>query len=127
MSDFQELMSKERDRLTKQREDALVRRAKIDDELESIDRELSAIAAYEAAKSGKTAKRKQGGRAARGTVQTSVLEIIQKVFQGISRGDIVATMGTTATKASEQSISNALSALKKAGRITSKDGKYLAT
>jgi hypothetical protein len=127
MSDFQELINKERDRLTKQREDALSRRAKIDDELGSIDRELAAIAAYEAARSAKTAKRKAGGRAARGTVQTSVLEIIQKVPQGISRGDILATMGTSATKPSEQSISNALSALKKAGRITSKDGKYLAT
>jgi len=127
MSDFQELINKERDRLTKQREDALVRRAKIDDELEAIDRELSAIAAYEAAKSGKPAKRKAGSRAARGTVQTSVLEIIQKVPQGIARGDIVATVRTSAIKASEQSISNALSALKKAGRITSKDGKYLAT
>jgi hypothetical protein len=127
MSDFQELINKERDRLTKQREDALARRAKIDDELKSIDRELAAIAAYEAARSAKTAKRKPGARAARGTVQTSVLEIIQKVPQGIARGDIVATMGTGATKASEQSISNALSALKKAGRITSKDGKYLAT
>jgi hypothetical protein len=127
MSDFQTMIEKERDRLTKQREDALARRTKIDEELESIDRELAAIAAYEAAKSGKTAKRKAGGRAARGTVKTSVLGIIQKMPQGIARGDIVATMGTSATKASEQSISNALSALKKAGRITSKDGKYLST
>jgi hypothetical protein len=125
MSDFQAVVAKERDRLTQLREDALARRSKIDEEIESIDRDLAAIAAYEAAKSGKSSKRKSTDRAARGTVQTTVLDIIQKIPQGISRGDIVATMEAQSAKVSEQSISNALNALKKAGRIASRDGKYV--
>ena len=127
MSDFQVAVEKERDRLTKQREDALARRAKIDDEIKAIDRELAAISAYETTKSRGSAKSKAVIRAARGTVQISVLEVIKRVPQGISRGDIIATMSAHGNKPSEQSISNALSALKKASKIASQDGQYVVT
>jgi hypothetical protein len=114
-------MTKELATITSQLEELAARRA-------AAERELAALDAYEAARLGKapTKRSAKGNRQPRGSVQTTVLEIIQKIPAGISRGDIIATVGSTGSKASEQSISSALSALKKAGRITSKDGKYVA-
>jgi Fe2+ or Zn2+ uptake regulation protein len=110
-----DLMQQERERLTKRREEIL-------HELSEVDTELSRIAAYFSA--GKTTRSGKGNRQQRGTVQTTVLEIIQRIPNGISRGDIISTINSTGTKTSEQSISNALSALKKSKKITSQDGKY---
>jgi hypothetical protein len=112
-----ELMQQERERLGKRREELATEMAQIDAELARIDAYFSA---------GKPARPAKGDRQSRGSVQAAVLGIIQKVPAGISRGDIIATMEATGSKASEQSISNALSALKKADKITSRDGKYVA-
>src|SRR5215831_16994355 len=110
-----DLMTKERERLTR-------RRAELSEELKEIDAELSRIDAYFSA--GKPMRPAKANRQARGTVQATVLDIIRKVQSGITRGDIIATMNSTGAKASEQSISNALSALKKANKITAEHGKY---
>ena len=112
-----DLMEQERERLTK-------RRAELTEELAEIAAELSRIDAYFSA--GRPTRLAKANRQARGTVQATVLEIIRRTASGITRGDIIATVNSTGSKASEQSISNALSALKKANKITAENGKYKA-
>ena len=47
--------------------------------------------------------------------------------KGITRSEMLIAMNVKGNKSGEQSISNALSALKKAGTITAADGVYKAT
>jgi DNA-binding protein H-NS len=56
---FETMIQKERERLTKQHEEALERRKKINDEIATIDLEFEAIRAYEGVKTGKAQKRKE--------------------------------------------------------------------
>jgi hypothetical protein len=121
---FETFVKKEQQRLAKLREDALDRRKSIDDELAGIDKEMKAINAYVAAKTGKppratgTGKRRTGQREA-------ILAVVNKHPDGIARANILKTMGVKGDKSAEQSVSNALANLKKAGKIGAKDGKYL--
>ena len=75
-----------------------------------------------------------GGRApvstGSGTRRTGIREeVLQLIRQGdgIGRAQIVNTLGDKGDKSLEQSISNALSALKKAGNIIAEGGVYKAS
>ena len=126
-------VSRERTRLTRARDSARNRKNKLDQELSEIETELSAIEAYEQAK--KKAPRKSagsrrpaaktGGRAPRGEKRRSVLELIQK-SNGLTRGEILSTLKVKGDKSAEQSVSNALTALKKQNLVVSKDRKYVS-
>lgn len=61
----------------------------------------------------------------RSGVRDSVLAEIKKHPNGISRADLLAAMGATDEKA-QQSVSNAVAALKKADQIISESGHYTA-
>lgn len=50
--------------------------------------------------------------------------MIKQHANGISRGDLIEAMGLKGNKSGEQSVSNALNNMKKAGEIVSTDGKY---
>ena len=120
---FETFIAKERERLMKHRADALSRKAEIDTELSEIDREMIAIQAYEDAKRGKPARApRAAGR--RGSKREALLALIKNSPAGISRADILTQMDVKGDKKGEQSVSNALSALKKAGAIDSADGRY---
>lgn len=64
-----------------------------------------------------TSKRRSGMR-------QQVLDLIKGKPHGIARADLIEAMEAKGDKSAEQSISNALSALKKQGTITSADGQY---
>lgn len=120
MTDFAEAMKAERTRLTAEKQTLA---GQIDDlkaDMAGLDKELKAIDAYERAKSGTTTAKRRSG------IRQDVLEVIKKVPNGISRGDIIATMDAHGDKAKTQSVSNALQALKKAGTVSSDDGVYKA-
>lgn len=121
-TDFAVVIEKERERLGRLREDALARRATIDTEIAEIDKELAAIVAYERAKSGKAASGKGTGR--RGSRQDGILALLKEKKDGLTRGSILDALGLKGNKSGEQSISNALNNMKKAGKIDSKDGRY---
>lgn len=108
MSDIQTVMAVEKDRLT-------TKRTELATALADVDHELSAIAAYETAKNGKAT--------ARGSKRETVLAII-KDSAGITRGDIIEKLKAQGQDAPEAGLSNMLSTLKKAGKITADDGKY---
>ena len=119
---FKAFISNERKRLTTRRNDVLKRKAALDDELAQIENEFKAIAAYEGAKTGKAAgtrKRRTGRRA-------EILDAVKKHPKGIGRGDLIKFFGVTGNKSDQQSIDNALTGLKKTGRVDHKDGKYIA-
>jgi hypothetical protein len=131
---FKSFVSRERTRLSKARDSALNRKNKLDQELSEIEDELSAIEAYEQAKKkaprkaaarGRRPSAKTGRRAPRGEKRRSVLDLIQK-SNGLTRGEILSTLGVKGDKSAEQSVSNALTALKKQNLVVSKDRKYVA-
>ncbi len=131
---FKSFMSRERTRLTKARDAARNRKQQLDRELSTIESELAAILAYEQASkkapagATKTTRRsaaKTGKRAPRGEKRRAVLELIQK-SGGLTRGEILARLGVKGDKSAEQSVSNALTALKKQSLVASKDRKYVA-
>lgn len=62
----------------------------------------------------------------RSGIREEVLSHIKRA-DGISRAQLLETMGAKGTKSAEQSISNALAALKKAGTIGGDNGIYRAT
>lgn len=59
-------------------------------------------------------------------IREEVLSHIKNA-DGITRAQLLETMGAKGTKSAEQSISNALAALKKAGTIGGDNGIYRAT
>jgi hypothetical protein len=131
---FATFIKTERARLDKARKDAVANRAAIDKDLASIERELAALDAYRQAKGDKgirapkqapkRAVRRVSGR--RGAKRQAVLDCIQQHPDGLSRGEILATMGVKGNRSAEQSVSNALSALKKSARVNSRQGKYFS-
>jgi DNA-binding transcriptional ArsR family regulator len=131
---FKSFVSRERTRLRKARDAALNRKTRIDQQLNEIESELTAIQAYEQAKKGVSAKPTRGGRrpstgngkrAPRGEKRRAVLALIQK-SEGLTRGEILSNLGVKGNKSAEQSVSNALTALKKQNLVASRDGKYVA-
>jgi hypothetical protein len=121
------IIDKERDRLRKALADLGAKQKELEAQRATLETELDALDAYEAARSGK-ARKSRGtiSRAPRGSRQQSVLAIIAKSKKGMTRGDILQAMGLKGNEVGERAVSNALTALKKAKRVTAKDRKYLA-
>ena len=68
-------------------------------------------------------------RAATGTRRSGIRDQVLAVIQqsdGMARADLLKTMEAVGNKSAEQSISNALAALKKAGIIKAENGVYSA-
>lgn len=117
---FATYIQSERDRLNTLRATALEARAEIDDSLAAIDREFAAIDAYEAAKTGKTqapAKKGSVPRARRGSRREGIVNALRAAPLGLMRSEITTALGVKGDKAGEMSVSNALTALKKAGAV----------
>lgn len=137
---FEAFIHDERERLGREREQLLSQQQDLAGRMDALDRELAAIDAYEAAKQGKPpaaavadGRRRprkvaapRGPRAARGQKRSHVLELIKQHPEGLSRGELIDKMGLKGDRSGEQSVSNALSALKKANQVDSRDGRYVA-
>ena len=142
---FRTHVTQEKTRLAQQRRVAQKRTTEVESELsdlrselKSIDSELAAIAAYENARSDAPAPRGRRGRKAdappparttrrrrRGSRQAEILSAIASSDSGgVGRAGIIAALGVKGDKSAEQSVSNALAALKKSGAVAHQDGKY---
>lgn len=131
---FETFIASERDRLNKERDTLSAQIAEINSKLAGIDRELVAITAYENAKSGKVpavsggnapARTRRAPSGPRGGKREAILAAVSAHTDGVTRAQLIEQLGAKGDKSAEQSISNALSALKKAGTIGAKDGKYM--
>jgi hypothetical protein len=135
---FQDYIKSERKRLNDERKRLVAQQREAEKKLADIDRELSAIGAYETAKTGKAAKPAEpaprkarvtrkaptGGR--RGSKREPILKLIADNPDGLSRGEILTKLGVKGDKSGEMSVSNALTALTKGNQIRRDGGKYLA-
>src|SRR5262245_12641382 len=124
---FERYVARERARLTKERERLIAEQEGLAGKVDAVERELRAIDAYvetRTGQNGKTRRGVSGRRGRRSSKRASILRVLKEAGEGLGRGDILLKMGLKGDKAGEQSVSNALSALKKAGSVTSKDRKY---
>lgn len=133
MAEFQALIEKERERLTKLAEDYHAQIAEIQGKLAEVHREMRAITAYEEAKLDKPApvrtprapRTTSTARAPRGSKRDELIALIRD-NPNLSRGDILAKLDIVEkdNKAGAQSVSNALANLKKAGTVLNEGGRY---
>ncbi len=130
---FADFITLERERLHAEREQIFNQQHELEGKLTDINRELAAIDAYEAAKSGKTpaaARQARGARARpqarRGSKREALMQVIKDNPTGLTRGEILDRMGLKGDKPSEMSVSNALTAMTKAKQVTRRDGRYVA-
>jgi hypothetical protein len=132
MSDqrFADVMKDERERLHREREAVFNQQQELENKLKDINRELAAIDAYEATKSGRqsAAPQPRGTRgprqARRGSRREALLQLIRESAEGLSRGEILEKMGLKGDKSGEMSVSNALTALTKSNQVARSGGKY---
>lgn len=128
---FEMFVARERARLNGEREAIFTQQQELENKLADLNRELSAIEAYEATKSGKAAATLPRGRRARGaprgrrgSKREQLLVLINKHPDGLARKDILELMGLKGDKSGEMSVSNALTALTKGNQVARRDGKY---
>ncbi len=113
-------MEQERERLNMEKDILAKEMETIKTAMAGLDKELRAISAYERAKNGAvttTAKRRTG-------IRSEVKALIGDNANGIDRAQILEQLNAKGNKSAEQSVSNALGALKKAGKVTSDNGVY---
>lgn len=124
MTEFEDFVRKEREELSRKRDELLRERDDIDRRVQEIDREFEAVDAYERVKTGKAAGRTTGGSRRRTGIRQNVLDVVRRNPGGISRAQILQEMRVKGDKRAEQSISNALSNLKKQGAVKLEQGAY---
>jgi hypothetical protein len=117
---FAAFIAQERTRLQDAIKAAKAKRQQAEHEIEQLESELTAIAAYDAARKKTTKPRAARGR--RGEKREAIRSLIAEHRDGLTRAQLLTAMEAHGDKAAEQSISNALAALKKAGRVT-QEGK----
>jgi len=131
---FGEFMDQERQRLHRERDDVQRQQQELENKLAEIGRELEAIDAYEAVKTGKRTAgsrgqaggRRAGSQARRGSRREALLQLIRENPDGLRRGEILERMGLKGDKAGEMSVSNALTALTKSSQVSRHEGRYVA-
>lgn len=121
---FQEFITSERERLDGRRQAVINTQRLVENELAAIDREFAAIAAYEAAKIDKPAQAPVVRRISQGTRREAIMQALSRSTTGMSRGELIAAFDVRGDKSAEMSVSNALTALMKAGQIGRHNGKY---
>lgn len=127
---FQAFIEKERERLNAEREAIFSQQHELETKLKEINRELTAISAYEAVKTGKpapaarTGKATGAGKARKGSRRPEILKLLGQHPDGLGRREILEKLGLKGNKSGEMSVSNALTAMIKAKEIGRKDGKY---
>src|SRR5215471_12841897 len=128
---FEMFVQRERDRLHGEREAIFNQQHELESKLAAINRELAAIDAYEAAKTGKPApvrkasvQRAAPKRARRGSKREELIKLLGENPAGLGRGEILQKMGLKGDKSGEMSVSNALTALTKSNQVVRRDGKY---
>jgi ABC-type transporter Mla subunit MlaD len=109
-----------RNNLNKTLDELLEQKATIDDDIDTVRKELQGLDAY---LGGKVEKKTRGPR--KTGIRQSVMNVISSNPNGINRSGILDMMNAKGDKKAEQAISNALASMKKTGAIAAKDGMYI--
>lgn len=130
---FQSFIEWERGRLAVERHRLQGEMAALNGKLAEIDREFAAVAAYEAAKSGRgprVPRTARGPRVRMGSRREAVMQALQAARReaphALTRQEIFAATGAKGDFTVEVSISNAMSALLKKGKIVRIGNLYYA-
>ena len=123
---FADMMTAERERLNKLIAEVGTKVTALNEEAAGYKRELAAVDAYERTKNGGTAttRRTSTGRAARGSRSETLMTLIAGRSDGMTRSDILEAIGAKGNKPLEGSISNALTTMKKQGKLALNKGVY---
>ena len=122
---FTTFVAEERGRIDDAIEAAKAKRQEAEREIAQLEAQLAAIAAYDAALKGTSVPDKpQAARGRRGEKREAIRELIAQHPDGLTRRELLMAMDAHGNKAAEQSISNALSAMKKAGQIIQEGKSY---
>jgi len=125
---FQDYITKERERLSQEADALREQQKELEEKLAANRREMRAVDAYEAAKSGKATSARSSRRAPQprgGSKRDGILKLIKENPGGMTRGDLLEKMGLKGDKSGEMSVSNALTALSKSNQVARQDGKYV--
>ncbi len=128
MESFADFIQRERERFDGERAQIFNQQQELEAKLADLNREISAIDAYEAVMSGKPARATSTRRPStsrRGSKREQLLEVI-RAGGGLARGEILEKMSLKGNKSGEMYVSNALTALTKANQVSRRDGKYHA-
>jgi hypothetical protein len=124
---FTSFIEEERARIKAAIKAAKTKRQEADQEIEQLEAQIAAIAAYDTALKGKKAVTEpRAPRGRRGEKRQTILDLITQHPDGMTRHELIDQMNAHSDKAAEQSISNAPSALKKAGQLTQEGKRYIA-
>jgi DNA-binding transcriptional ArsR family regulator len=124
---FASFIEEERARIKEAIKAAKAKQQEAESEIAQLEAETAAIAAYDAARKGKKAPSEpRAPRGRRGEKRQAILDMIAQHPDGLTRHELIDQMNAHSDKAAEQSISNALSALKKAGQLTQEGKRYIA-
>ena len=122
MSELLDAMDNEKKRIAEKLAELQNRKKEIDREIATLNQELRAIEAYEKARSGVKPTRKKGS-----SRKSEVLKLISE-SEGLNRSEVLAAMNVEQGSTEANSVSNALSTLKKAGETTQDEaGTYFGT
>jgi len=116
--DVIKVMQAERERITNSIKELEAQRLAVDEKISAFKLELKAIEAYESAKTGKKKVTRTRGT----SVTATIIDIVKKAPS--TRAQIIEALNGKGNKSVEQSISNALSNLKKKNKLAAKDGVY---
>jgi hypothetical protein len=126
LAETEAFITRQRDLLLKQREDIFNQQQVLQRQLDEVNGMLSKFDVFEG--KGAAPRQQTRGRRASGSRRGSKRDALLKVIRegnGLSRGEILQTMGLKGDKSGEMSVSNALTALTKANQVTRRDGKYV--
>src|SRR5260221_3400939 len=93
--DLDAAITRQRERLTKTRNDLQGKLAELQAQLAEIDRQFAAVLAYEQTLAGKlpglalSKRQPPGKRAGRGQKQTQLLHVIEQRPNGITQGEVI--------------------------------------
>src|SRR5262245_50421847 len=121
---FAEFIARERDRLHAEREAVFTQQRELEGQLAAINNELTAIDAYESAKTGKSAPQARAKRGRSGGRRPAIMAALEDNPHGLTRGEILERLGMKGNKAGEMSVSNALTGLTKSGQVVRRVGRY---
>lgn len=122
---FTTFVADERRRIHDAIKTAKAKRQEADREIAQLEAQLTAIAAYDAALKGTSVGDKpRAARGRRGEKREAICDLLAQHADGLTRRELLTAMEAHGDKAAEQSISNALSALKKTGRVIQEGKAY---
>ena len=125
---FASLMAEERTRIQDAIKAAKAKQQEAEREIAQLEAQNVAIMAYDAALKCKTVpKEPRAPRGRRGEKREAIRDLVAQHPDGITRGELLTAMNAHGDKSAEQSISNALSAIKKVGRVTQEGRTYMVS